>query len=56
MKGVVGDTHSVLWYLFDNPALSRFATDGARIGFALDHPRREDSQCWDSNDLVSFAV
>jgi predicted nucleic acid-binding protein len=45
MKGVVGDTHSVLWYLFDTPALSRFAADVLDAAFITDDPIYVPSVC-----------
>jgi PIN domain nuclease of toxin-antitoxin system len=45
MKGVVADTHSVLWYLFDNPALSQLALDTMRVMTIVGDPIYVPSVC-----------
>jgi PIN domain nuclease of toxin-antitoxin system len=45
MRGVVTDTHAVLWYLFDDPALSEFAADVFDAALITGDPIHVPSVC-----------
>jgi PIN domain nuclease of toxin-antitoxin system len=45
MTGVVSDTHSILWFLFDDPRLSRLAAGVLQTALAVRDPIYVPSVC-----------